>query len=72
MDMETEQTSITSEECSSFDDMLDILCDMLKEKQAGIFLKRISTLENTLSALEESLVATLKAHGEEMPRENIS
>ncbi|MDR1229765.1 MAG: hypothetical protein LBK61_00020 [Spirochaetaceae bacterium] len=65
MDMKTEQTGITSEDCSSFDDMLDVLCGLLREKQAEIFLRRISALEETLSGLEESLVANLKTHGEE-------
>jgi hypothetical protein len=65
MDMETEQTGITIKECSSFDDVLDVSFERLEKKQADIFLRRISALEKTLSDLEESLVAKLKAHGEE-------
>ncbi|MDR1095186.1 MAG: hypothetical protein LBL31_02220 [Spirochaetaceae bacterium] len=63
--METEQTGITIKECSSFEDVLDVSFERLEKKQAGIFLRRISVLEKTLSDLEESLVAKLKAHGEE-------
>jgi hypothetical protein len=63
--METEQTGVTIKECSSFEDALDVSFERLEKKQAGIFLRRISVLEKTLSGLEESLVAKLKAHGEE-------
>jgi hypothetical protein len=61
--METDQTSAIVKASSSFDDILDDVLGRLEEKQADIFLRRISGLEKTLSELEENLVATFKARG---------
>jgi hypothetical protein len=64
--MKTEQTDAGIKAPYSFDDILDAAFGRLEEKQADMFLRRISGLENTLSELEESLVAMIKAHsGEE-------
>jgi hypothetical protein len=64
--MQTEETGVTIQKRSSFDDVLDVSFGRLEKKQAGIFLRRIAELEKTLSEVEESLVAMQKAHGEEM------
>jgi hypothetical protein len=63
--MQREETGVTIKEFSSFDDVLALSFSRLEKKQADIFLRRISELEKKLSEVEESLVAMLKAHGEE-------
>jgi hypothetical protein len=63
--MEREQTGALVGARSSFDDILNVAFGRLEEKQADILLRRISGLETTLSELEESLIAMIKAHGGE-------
>jgi hypothetical protein len=63
--METERIGASIKARSSFDDILDAAFGRLEEKQADMFLRRISGLEKTLSELEESLVAMTEAHGGE-------
>ncbi|MDR1469406.1 MAG: hypothetical protein LBT00_08950 [Spirochaetaceae bacterium] len=66
--METERIDALIGARSSFDDILDAAFGRLEEKQADIFLRRIAGLEKTLSELEESLIAVLKARGGEETR----
>jgi hypothetical protein len=63
--METERIGAFIKARPSFDDILDAAFGRLEEKQADMFLRKISGLEKTLSELEESLAAMIKAHGGE-------
>jgi hypothetical protein len=66
--METDRIGALIGAHCSFDEILDAVFGRLEEKQADLFLQRISGLEKTLSELEESLIAMRDAHGGEETR----
>lgn len=59
--MEIEQAGAVIETAISFDAILETSFSRLEEKQAGIFLRRISGMEKQLAELEESLMKCLRA-----------